>query len=348
MDAAQLTNIVDTAIAQHAFSGVVDVRQQNTVLYVRAAGYADRSNKIANTLDTRFGIASGTKFFTALAIGKLIEAQKLSFATKLNECVSLDFPRYSPDITIRHLLTHTSGIPDYIDEEKITDFDNIDLGVPYYELRGPKDYLAVFPEEAMKFAPGERFGYSNGGYILLGVVIEALTGMRYQDFIEQQIFQPIGMNRSGYFAMNQLPEQAALGYIEDDNGWRTNIYNLPIVGASDGGAFTTVDDLATLRTAFWRYQILSQELVEVYAAPYVHAPTEGEHTYYGHGLWIREDANQARDVYILGGDAGVSFGSSMNPANSVQVTVISNTTNGAWPVLQTINAAVKELITPAA
>ena len=87
------------------------------MLYARAAGYADRSNKIANTLDTRFGIASGTKFFTALAIGKLIAEQKLTFSTKLQECVTLDFPRYSPDITIRHLLTHTSGIPDYLDEE---------------------------------------------------------------------------------------------------------------------------------------------------------------------------------------------------------------------------------------
>src|SRR3712207_547521 len=168
MDTAKLTELVDTAVDKHAFSGVVDIRQQDMVLYARAAGYADRSNKIANTLDTRFGIASGTKFFTALAIGKLIEAQQLSFSTKLQECVTLDLPRYSPDITIRHLLTHTSGIPDYYDEEKITDFDNFALNIPCYELRGPRDYLAAFPDEDMKFMPGERFSYSNGGYILLG------------------------------------------------------------------------------------------------------------------------------------------------------------------------------------
>ena len=344
MDTAQLTSIVDASIDQHAFSGVVDIRQQDTVLYARAAGYADRSNKIANTLDTRFGIASGTKFFTALAIGKLIAEQKLTFSTRLQECVTLDFPRYSPDITIRHLLTHTSGIPDYFDEEILTDFDNVRFSVPFYELRGPKDYLALFPDADMKFAPGERFSYSNGGYILLGVVIEELTGMRYQDFVEQAIFQPIGMHRSGYFAMNHLPEQTALGYIEGDAGWRTNIYNLPIVGASDGGAFTTVQDLATLRTAFWRHEIVPEALVEVYTAPYVLAETEGEHTtYFGHGLWIGENARGARKLYIMGGDAGVSFGSSMNRANDVQVTVISNTTDGAWPVLGAINTAVQEL-----
>jgi CubicO group peptidase (beta-lactamase class C family) len=349
MDAAQLTNIVDASIDQHAFSGVVDIRQQDTVLYARAAGYADRSNKIPNTLDTRFGIASGTKFFTALAIGKLIEARKLSFSTKLQECVTLDFPRYSPDITIQHLLTHTSGIPDYYDEEKITDFASFALSIPCYELHGPSDYLAAFPDEDMKFAPGERFSYSNGGYILLGVVIEALTGMRYQDFVEQEIFQPIGMRQSGYFAMNQLPEQTALGYIDGDAGWRTNIYNLPIVGASDGGAFTTVHDLATLRTAFWRHEIVPEALVELYATPYVHADTAHERTTsYGHGLWISEHARGARNVYIMGGDAGVSFGSSMNRANGLQVTVISNTTDGAWPVLRTINTAVQDGIIPAA
>jgi CubicO group peptidase (beta-lactamase class C family) len=348
MNTAQLTNRVDASIDQHAFSGVVDIRQHDTVLYARAAGYADRSNKIANTLDTRFGIASGTKFFTALAIGKLIAGQQLAFSTKLHECVTFDFPRYSPDITIQHLLTHTSGIPDYLDEETITDFENVRLGVPFYELRGPKDYLAVFPDADMKFTPGERFSYSNGGYILLGVVIEELTGMKYQDVVEQTILQPIGMQQSGYFAMNQLPEQTALGYIEGDQGWRTNIYNLPIVGASDGGMFTTVRDLATLWTAFWRDEIVPHALVETYATPYVHVPTEGEHTYYGHGLWINEDARGARTVYILGGDAGVSFKSSVDRANGLQITVISNTTHGAWPVVRDINTAVQEVIGPTA
>src|SRR3990170_2779290 len=122
VEAGQLTEILDTAIDEHAFSWVIDIRHRDTVLYARAAGYADRSNKIANTLETRFGIASGTKFLTALAIGKLIAEQKLTFSTTLQECITLEFPRYSADITIRHLITHTSGIPDYLDEETVTDF----------------------------------------------------------------------------------------------------------------------------------------------------------------------------------------------------------------------------------
>jgi CubicO group peptidase (beta-lactamase class C family) len=341
MDTTKISDIVDASIDHHAFSGVVAIRHQDTVLYERAAGYADRSNTVANTPDTRFGIASGTKFFTALAIGKLVEAKKLAFSTKLTDCVALNFPSYSPAITIRHLLTHTSGIPDYYDEEKITDFDTFALSVPSYALHGPRDYLATFPHEPMKFAPGERFSYSNGGYILLGVVIEELSGLKYQDFVEQTIFKPIGMSRSGYFALNKLPEQTAQGYIEEAEGWRTNIYNLPIVGASDGGAFTTVHDIATLWEAFWRGEIVSQALVELYAQAYVKADMAGTDVYYGHGLWMTVAEGQTRDVYILGGDAGVSFKSWVDRDNELQVTVISNTTDGAWPVLREIDRALQ-------
>ena len=193
----------------------------------------------------------------------------------------------------------------------------------------------------MKFEPGTRFSYSNGGYILLGVVIEELTGMKYQEYVTDEIFKAIGMDRSGYFAFNRLPEKTALGYIEEDGSWRTNIYNLPIVGASDGGAYTTVDDLATLWKAFWGNGILPGELVEVYARPYVKSE-EGKHTYYGHGLWIEDATCGLPEVYIMGGDAGVSFKSSVNRIDDLQVTVISNTSDGAWPVLRDIKCALKE------
>ncbi len=106
MNHTQLVETLESSMDSHAFSGVVSIRQRGQVLYEHAAGYADRSNRIANMRDTRFGIASGTKFFTALAIGKLIATQKFLFSTRLKDCLALDFPRYSPEITIRHLLSH--------------------------------------------------------------------------------------------------------------------------------------------------------------------------------------------------------------------------------------------------
>ncbi len=337
--------MLDLHIDEDAFSGVISVRQGDATLYERAVGYADRSNRVPNTLATRFGIASGTKFLTALAVGRLIAAGRLSYWARLNDCVELNFPRYSPEITIRHLLTHTSGIPDYYDEEKVTDFDNFVLNVPCYELRGPRDYLPVFPDDEMKFEPGARFSYCNGGYILLGVVIEEMSGIPYREFVAREVFQAAGMGRSGFFAFDRLPDETALGYIEEAGGWRTNIYNLPIVGASDGGAYTTVGDLAKLWQAFWAFTILPKELVGAYAEPYVQAGRAGEHKYYGHGLWIREGeaalGGRGREVYMEGIDAGVSFMSGVNRDTRLQVTVISNTTEGAWPALRDIRAALK-------
>ncbi|MBU1702644.1 MAG: beta-lactamase family protein [Candidatus Eisenbacteria bacterium] len=342
MKPGELKPAIDRSIEKHAFSGVVGIRRNGKVLYERAAGYADRSNRIANTPETRFGIASGTKFFTALAIGKLIEDGKLSFSTRAKECINLDFPQYSDEITIEHLLTHTSGIPDYYDEENITDYNNFSVGVPWYELRGPRDYLAVFPKGEMKFEPGRRFSYSNGGYIILGIIIEELSGETYQKFVEQEIFTPIGMTRSGYFAMNKLPENTAFGYIEEEDGWRTNVFNLPIVGASDGGAYTTLYDLAKLWDAFWGCKILSKEMVELYVRPNVKAETEGQNKYYGRGIWIYHENEQEPREYIEGCDAGVSFKSSTMRANDLQVTVISNTTRGAWPVLKEIDEMIRK------
>ena len=103
MDQAEIEQALNTSIKEQAFSGVISIRQKDHVLYARAAGYADRSNQIENSLETRFGIASGTKFFTALAIGKLIEAQKLSFSTPLKDCIALNFPRYSQEGSPKHV-----------------------------------------------------------------------------------------------------------------------------------------------------------------------------------------------------------------------------------------------------
>lgn len=343
MNQVEISITIDSAVTSKSFSGVVAVHQHDKAIYKKAFGYADSSNQIHNNVDTRFGIASGTKFLTALAIGKLIEAKKLSFSSRLIDCISHRFPSYSPEITIGQLLNHTSGIPDYYDEEKITDLESFALNTPMYNLKTLKDYLPAFPDEPMKFTPGARFSYCNGGFILLGIVIEEFTGVSYQEYVTQEILKPIGMNQSGFFWLNQLPENTAFGYLNDAAGQRTNIYNLPIVGGSDGGLFTTVHDLSILWKAFFSYEILSKELVEIYAQPSVKADTEGENIYYGYGLWIREDEDNSREVYILGGDAGVSFKSALNQAQNLHSTIISNTTSGVWGILKELDIALRSL-----
>ena len=329
-------NPLDELVEASDFSGVVSVRRHGQPVYERAAGFADRANAIANTAETRFGIASGTKLLTALTVGRLIDLGRLALTTQVRDCISVALPDYSEAITIQHLLTHTSGIPDYYDEELIEDVDNFTVDIPWYELRGPKDYLPVFPQREMKFAPGEGFSYCNGGYILLGVVVEEVTGKRFQDVVAEEVLRPASMDRSGFFAMNQLPECTALGYIEEGENWRTNIYNLPIVGASDGGMFSTLADIAALWDGFWNGEIVSGELVRTFSALFSNVGGDsGAH--YGHGMWIHRRADGTLQHYIMGADAGVSFKSAVDCQRQLDYTVLSNTSKGAWPIARAID-----------
>ena len=140
-----LTEKLDSMVDETAFSGVISIHFTTKLFMNAPTGFADRTHRVLNTLDTRFGIASGTKFFTALAIGQLIDTGQLEPSTRVNQVLDLPFKFYSPEITLQHLLTHTSGIPDYFDEEIIADFDNFTVAVPWNLLKGPRDYLQVFP-----------------------------------------------------------------------------------------------------------------------------------------------------------------------------------------------------------
>jgi len=170
IDAQSLSAATDALARETSFSGVISVTGGDGP-FVAAYGLADRPNRLANTPCTRFGIASGTKLLTALTIGTLVEQGAFSVDTRVKELLSFDLPRFDDAITVEHLLTHTSGIFDYYDESLVSDFDNFFVAIPWYDLTTPRDYLPLFQNEGMKFAPGERFSYSNGGYILLGIVV---------------------------------------------------------------------------------------------------------------------------------------------------------------------------------
>lgn len=325
---SQLKQVIEQTVSETRFSGAISVRLNGSVEFESAYGYADRSNKIPNTVDTRFGIASGTKFLTALGIGKLIDRGELSLASKLCDCLNIDFPHISEEVTIHHLLTHTSGVYDYYDEELVEDIDNFQLDISCFELKGPKDYIPLFRDGRMKFNPGERFSYSNGGFILLGIVIEEISRTPYTGFIQENVFELCEMSDSGFFAMDRLPERTAFGYIDREEGWRTNIFNLPIVGSSDAGAFTTVKDMDKLWTAFFEERIISKQLTQLFLEK---AVKDKDNRFYGHGIWIYHQGGVAPVHYLIGWDAGVSFRSTCPSKDSI-ITVVSNTSTGAWAI----------------
>ena len=316
------------------FSGSIYVKHKESVIAELSYGYANRSEKIKNQPNTRFGIASGCKIFTSIAIAQLVERGVLSFTDKLTECLDIPFPKYDKDITIHHLLTHTSGVPDYFDEEVMDDFEQLWVTRPMYHIRQLRDFLPLFQNEAMKSLPGERFHYNNTGYILLGLVVEQASGLPFSDYVKSYIFNRANMKDSGYFEMDALPERTALGYIDaKDGSWRTNVYSLPAKGGPDGGAYTTAADMVQLWDSLTRYQLLSQELTDLMLHPHIEA---GEDTYYGYGVWIGTYEQDKRKFVLMGYDPGVNFRAAFYPDLSLKIVVCSNRSDGAYDIISEI------------
>ncbi|HET9328870.1 MAG TPA: serine hydrolase domain-containing protein, partial [Candidatus Eisenbacteria bacterium] len=325
-----LDELVATTAAKHAFSGAVQVTIDRATVLAEAFGEADRSAGIRNTVDTRFGIASGTKFLTALAAGALIDDGKLALEDRLVDLVSVPLPGVSAAVTIGHLLTHTSGVYDYLDEDVIDDPDHFELPIPPFKLLGPRDYLPMLVAGPAKFEPGTRFSYSNGGFVLLGFALEEVAGCSFHALVEERVLRPCGMTDSGFFRFDRLPPRVANGYVETSGGgWRTNIYSLPIIGGPDGGMFTTVGDFDRLWRGFFDGAVLSSGLASMFLKKAA-TQIDKQHSFYGHGIWIHDDGASPPLHYIIGGDAGVSFRSSAH-SDATFATVVSNTSNGAWP-----------------
>jgi CubicO group peptidase (beta-lactamase class C family) len=321
------------------FSGVVALFHGNIPMIQKAFGYADIANRRKNKVNTKFAIASGTKFFTALGISRLIDEGKLTPDTTIREIFNRDFSYIDSKATISQILTHTSGIYDYYNEELITDWENYYLDIPWYRLETPSDYLPLFENQKPKYSPGERFSYFNGGFIFLGVIIERVTGQLYRDYIRAQVFEPAGMKDSGYYAFNRLPDNTAYGYKKTRNGiTETNIYNLPVWGAFDGGAYTTTTDLFKLWQAIFDNRILSPRITEAFLTPYVNIKGEIE---YGYGVYITKFKDMDM-FYFQGGDAGVGFDSRYIPEMELQITIISNNTDGEERMREVVLSDLKE------
>ena len=150
--------------------------------------YANRSEQLENNQFTRYGIASGCKIFTAVAICQLVDSGKLSFDSRLKDCVDFQCSSFDDKVTIHHLLTHTSGVPDYFDEEVMGDFEALWRDTPMYNVRRLQDFLPLFQDRPMKFDPGTRFSYNNAGYILLGLIVEAATQQSFSDYVQDNVF----------------------------------------------------------------------------------------------------------------------------------------------------------------
>lgn len=334
-------SILNAAESNH-FSGTILVKRGDEVITEMSFGYANRSDQLKNNTHTRFGIASGCKIFTSIAICQLVEQGKLSFDTKLSGCLDVCFPNFGEEVTVHHLLTHTSGIPDYFDEEVMDDFEQLWVDNPMYRLRCLKEFLPLFKDQSMKFGTGKRFHYNNAGYILLGLIVEQVSGQGFDEYVQKHIFDRAGMSGSGYFEFDAYPPNTAYGYIEQNDGkWKTNIYSLPVKGGADGGAFVTVNDMDKLWEALMNNQLLGKFYTDQLLTSHVHIENED---YYGYGIWIKKNAQgDVMKYHVLGYDPGVNFHSGFYPDKMIKVVVCSNKSSGAFDLLEVIEDEIKDL-----
>jgi CubicO group peptidase (beta-lactamase class C family) len=314
----------------HDFSGVVYVQRHGVAVVEFASGNADRANGRRIDRGTRFAVASGTKTFTALTIMSMVESGSLSLDTTLRSILANDLPHVDERVTIDHLLTHRSGVGDYLDESASGIDDHILGSLSAHTLETARDYLPLLNEHGQQSAPGERFAYNNGGFVMLSLVIETITGS-FHRAVRDHVFTPAAMPNAAFLRTDDLPADTALGYLT--NG-RSNVFHLPVIGMGDGGAFLTLGDTTAFWDAFLSGDIVSPGSVTAMTREIsVHDETRS----YGRGFWLGPGADH---VWCEGMDAGVSFQSGVFRDADVRYSVLSNTSAGAWPLVTAICDAV--------
>jgi len=289
-------------------------------------GYEDLEKENLITAESIFPIASGTKFLTALAIGQLIDQKKITLDTYVKDVLDLNIKSYAPDIKIKHLLSHTSGIPDYLDE-RINDLSKINN----LKLCKVNDYIKLFPHGDMEFKPGSKFTYNDGGFVYLALIIEEVSKMSYQEYINHHLLKPLMIDRSGIFSTSSQHPHKVMGFINQDRTL-THIGHIPEMSGGDGGAYMNAYDFHQMIQAFLKGQIISHSLVELFTTPQIHV-NEEENLYYGYGLWLKK-CGQTYIPHVIGVDSGVRFKSMFT--NQTFYYVVSNTNDDIWDIMNEI------------
>jgi len=236
-------------VAADTFSGAVMITKDGKPVFAEAYGLADREHKTPNTLKTRFRIGSMNKMFTAVATLQLAQAQKLDLKETVGKYLA-DYPNkdIASKVTIQQLLTHTGGTGDIFGSE---------FKAHRLELRTLQDYIKLYGNRGPKFEPGSRWEYSNYGFILLGAIVEKVSGQSYYDYVRDHIYEPAGMSSTGSEPEDKAVSDRSIGYTKmDSTEWKPNTETLPYRGSSAGGGYSTVEDLSRFAAALQNHKLL--------------------------------------------------------------------------------------------
>lgn len=291
---------------------VVLIAKAGKPIYKKAFGMADLENNVPMTPGHVFEIGSITKQFTAVAILMLLEQGKLSLDDPITKYIE-NYPMHGHTITIHHLLTHTSGITSYTGMERWTKLWRNDMT--------PTEMIDLFKNEPMEFAPGEKWNYNNSAYFMLGYIIEKASGLPYPEFLEKNIFTPLGLKNTYYGSMSKIIPNRAQGYQREGSNYKNAEYLSLTQPYAAGSIMSTTDDLLTWNNAVHAYKLVKKETLQKAFTNYKLA--NGKSTNYGYG-WGLDEINGSPTIEHSGGIFGYSTNAIYLPKEDVFVVAYSN------------------------
>ena len=327
-----LDRYLDHLVSEDRFSGTVLIAKDGKPFYTRAYGLASKRFNIPNRLDTKFNLGSMNKMFTGVAIMQLAEQRRISVNDPVGKYLP-DLPRreIAEKVTIRHLLTHSSGMQDYWDEL----FDS-----PFWEIKTVNQLAELIFDDTLLFEPGSDFHYSNSGPIVLGMIIEKVTGQDYYDYIREHICQPAGMVNTDCYEMDTPVPNLAIGYTKlnydgtrnPDGKWRNNLFMHTVKGGPAGGGFSTVEDLLKFDIALRNNKLITKESFDTLTTGKMKRGPGGGYAY----LFQDRTVNGHRIVGHGGGAPGINANLDMYIDTGYAVAVMANYDEAASMVARKI------------
>ena len=317
------------------FSGAVLLAKDGKPVFQGAFGVANKDFNVPNKLDTKFNLGSMNKMFTAVAVAQLVEKGKLSYDDPLSKFIP-DFPdaASAQKIKIKHLLSHTSGLGGYFSER----WDKMSRAT----VRTVDDMMAIAKQdEKLKFEPGSKWQYSNTGMLVLGKVIELVSGKSYFDYIAEYVTGPAGMANTGCFELDRVNTNLAVGYdkqyTEKGIEWSNNIFEHVMRGGPQGGCYSTVEDLLRFDQALRSNKLIAAESFKTLASPKpeLNSPNYG----YGFQVWPAENA-----AGHGGGFTGINSNLEIWLGSGWSAIVMSNYSGGAQPLILKMDSLIKSTL----
>lgn len=320
--ARQLDTLMQGFFNKQQFNGAALVAEKGNVVYKKGWGLANMVWKIPNSPSTKFNIGSVTKPFTAMLVMQLVEKGSIRLEVPLTAYLPYYPNSDGGRITVHHLLTHTSGIPDYANFSTYAQFCR--------EVQSPKEFIKIFADSSLEFTPGTQFSYSNSNYYLLGMIIEAVTGKPYARVLQENILTPLGMNHTGYDTQEQIVTRKATGYEKKGK----EIIQAPFLHMSvpfaAGAMYSTVEDLWLWEQALQQRKLLTQKSWELLFAKHTKSFA---HFHYGYG-WLtgNQPIGNTKDsvpVIFYSGDINGFTSLFMRLPQTNSLIILINNTGGA-------------------